>query len=319
MRFSAFTPLGLYRLSGRPAMAKQIYASMINGLGDQYNVEQGQHMEAFCFAAARGIARARRRLQLAIEQKEPTRVSDMLPIREAEYGLTPGQSATMGDRRRALAAAMEYLNVPTALDVEDRLTDAIGSDFVAQILTTATAATATPTNCGDQPMNLVSPNTPMKMIRILDPISILGVNTVSYEVVEQPNDPTEGDLDLVTGDKIVVEPEIEGISETVVVEVLSSSSLKATFTKPHSAGCIGTTWAWPCWRSNKRHTTIVTTIEAATDPEQRRQVDNTMTRIARACSTWGIVAESAPESGETLRFTIGSPSLGFTTVEPVIF
>lgn len=300
-------------------MAKQIYASMIRNLGEQYNVDQGQHMEAFCFASSLGIARARRRLQLAIEQKEPTRVSDMAPIREDEYGLEPSANATMGQRRAALAEAMLYLDAQTKLTVEDTLARVIGDDFVAYVTTTAALATPTPTGCGDQPMNLVSPNTPMKMVRLLDPVSFIGVNTVSFEVVAQPNDPTEGDLSLVTGDKLVIEPEIEGISETITVTIVSPSVLSATFTKPHSAGCIGTSWAWPCWRSDKRQALVVTTIGASTDPEKRRAVNNAMTRSARACSTWGIAAESSPGSGMTMPFTIGSPSLGFTTVASVSF
>src|SRR5215211_3697559 len=77
-KLSAFTPVGLLKMSSRPSRARVIYESMRAALGDQFRTEQGDHVEASLFARAMGIARAQRLLEHAGDQALPRRVAELL-------------------------------------------------------------------------------------------------------------------------------------------------------------------------------------------------------------------------------------------------
>ena len=89
-RLSAFTPLGIFRLSAKPSEAQNIYNALVGSLGGNYNVEHGSRMDGFCYALALALARrgahvvAVARTQGGLEELDDD-------IRKHGHVLTPGR------------------------------------------------------------------------------------------------------------------------------------------------------------------------------------------------------------------------------------
>ncbi|MEJ7728227.1 MAG: hypothetical protein WKG00_03345 [Polyangiaceae bacterium] len=253
-------------------------------------------------------------IERAGRQTLPADVLELLPAREDEYGLLPGPHDTIADRRQAYAARKRQRGGADRLNVERELRAALGDDFLVLRETPIDEAAVWPASAGDQPMNLQRPETPRKLVRILDPISTgFGVvQEVEYERIESES--------LLVGETIVVEPDVLGISERVTVEYVDAGGsqrwLSATFNEPHTAGCMATTAPWPWWRSTKRHSLVVLTEEAAANPVKRNKVHDVMRRLARGVSTWDVTS-SADGLTTTGPFTIGGGMIGITTIGQV--
>lgn len=300
----------MMRLKGGTPLAKRIYDAMRESLSGQFGDPPDPHIDASLYARSKGLARTLLIIERAGRQTLPSHVLEFLPAREEEYGLIPGPHDTIGDRQRAYAARKRQRGGADALNVERELRAALGDDFVTLRRTPIDEAAVWPTNAGDQPMNLQRPTVPRKSIRIPDAIATgLGApQEVEYQLVS--GDP------LLPNDVVVVEPNILGIAERVTVLGVDAGGghryVTATFTKPHTAGCVGTTAPWPQWRSTKRHSLVVLTEAAAADPIKRNKVHDVMRRLARAVSTWDVVATADGET-TTGPFTIGEGLIGVTT------
>ncbi len=321
MLFSKFAPLGLYSLSRKKPLAKQIHDSLVNSLGGQYELGEGSHMGALLFAVAMSKARVATVLKRAQAQRYANDVDHLIPVLEDQYGITPSADWTLADRRAEIARRKERHGVWTPQAIEAALYDALGADFIAYRPLEYSEAAIWPTNCGDSPMVLVQPKTPRKTIELLTPISVgLGApQSVSVSVLTSPSDPTSTAASSPqAGDIFVFDAGNSAIAEAVVVESYISvgliSTLTATFEKPHDAGTKGYTNSFPWWTSTKRHSLVVLTSEAAQDANKRRRVDGIMRRAARGVSTWDIVGGSA---SATDRFLLDEPSLDFTTLASV--
>jgi hypothetical protein len=325
MRFSKFAPLGLYRLSRKKPIAKQIHDSLVNNLGGQYELGEGSHMGALMFALAMSKARTQVVTRRAQAQRYADGVDHLIPVLEDQYGIVPSADWTLADRRAEIARRKVRRGVWTEQAIAAALFEALGADFVAYRPLEQSEAAIWPTDLGDSPMVLVSPNTPRKAIQLLAPISIgLGSpQSVAVALLSAPSNPTStAATSPQPGDVFVFDAGNSAIAERVTVtEFLSGPddgvpdpTIKATFSRPHDAGTRGYTNSFPWWTSTKRHALIVLTADAAQDANKRRRVDGIMKRAARGVSTWDIVAD---DSGDTQQFLLDIPSLDFTTLSPV--
>ncbi len=319
MRLSCFTPLGLLELSGREAKAKSIYRAMVAAHGGQFDMTPGEsHQEAKCFATAIARARADKALARAHQQAYAARVDELLPVREQEFGIVPPWNATFTERRAEVVRRRARPDIWNQVRIAAALQELIGDDFIAYRPTPLADADRWPAALGDQPQNLQLPSVARKLIRITQPITVgLGApQAVTYELVSTPQSPDqEGDADLIAGDSVVVEPEIFGITETVVVAAVTGATFTATFDKPHTTDCLGSTAPYPKWVTTKRHNLVIVTPAAAIDAQIRRSIDTAMRRMVRASSTWDIV--DSADGLVTGSFVIGTSLIGSHTITSV--
>lgn len=319
---SAFTPCGMLSLSSEPSVGEKVYRSLINSLGGNFDVSPGSYFDAWAYATAMGIARGRLTLQRAGNQIEPRKVRELLPVREDEYGLTPGMADTTDERGGALSARMRAPNGGTYGNVYAALRDVLGSKLLAvHALTNAEAAIA-PTNLGDQPMLLADASLPRKLGRLADSITTPGFpSEASYDIIDEPiNAFTET---LIAGDRVVVSPSNTAIAE--VVDVISTgssgghSTFTATFANAHSAGELVVAMPFPLWVSTKRHDLVmVDTLATANDPEWRRKIDEVMVRMVRGVSTWSIIHPTGA-AGHTGTFTVDGGLIGIQTIGDITY
>jgi hypothetical protein len=324
MRFSAFAPLGLYRLSSEIPLARRIYDSMKAQVGDELSMDVGTRQEAFCYASSLAIARAGKKQREGALQGLVAHVTEQLPNLERIYELVPGHTETTYSRKQNLAVAVRRPLVWTATRIEGALQELIGDGFYAYRPTPSSEATLGPAAIGDQPMNLQRANVARKIIRITQPISVgLGApQSVTYELFDAPQSATALSAQLpVTGDRFVVEPNIVGIGETVELTfagtIAGLPKITATFDNPHTNGCLAFTHPYPSWVSTKRHNLVITTPAVAQDPVWRRKIDRAMRRMVRGSSTWAIVQSSDGISTDS--FESGVPNTSVLTLDPITF
>ncbi len=305
-KFSSFTPFGALAFSRKSSRVEAIYRSMIGNLGDSYNTALGSNVEASVYARAREHARARYVIERAVNNANPLKATELLPVLEAEYGLTPGPSAILPQRRAALAARKLLPKGATYGNVTNALSTLLGAGFLGYRVTRASEAVSFPSFGGASPSNFVKPSTVIKQIRITGGISTGLGSPISVGFV--PFDPSGGAVSLVAGDTLVVDPQIDGLTERVTVSAPSSNTFTATFVNAHDPMTFATTQLYPYWTSTQRHSLIVVTPAVALDGDKRQQINELMSRIARGVSTWDIVPSVSATN--TAAFTIGDASLG---------
>lgn len=290
---SCFTPTGMLTLSSEPSHAQPIYETMIASLGGAFKVTQGTHVEASIYARAMAFGELRYLLEHAGDQITAAGVDEMLGLREAEYDVVPGPSDTLAERRAVIASRKLLSRGARRESVEAALAALLGASFVGLRACTPAEIVNTPSTLGDQPANLQLPTVRRCLYRLTPAVSTgLGAaQTVAFTAV----DPTDA-VPLV-GDVIVVEPEIDGIAERTRVEAVGAGTLTATFSNPHTAGCLVTSAPFPYWTGTQRASLIFVEDAAAIAPETRRKMNELLERIMRAPSTWAIVQGTGSSAG----------------------
>lgn len=285
-------------------------------------------MRGFCYATAKAHARARLLLIHAGLQIDPHKLVEMLPLREDEYGVIPGQNDDIDTRRNTVAARMLLPNGASYNAVKTALETLLGDDFVKYHPVTKVEAVTSPTNAGDQPMHFAASTALPKTIRLLQNVTVIGSpQTILYEPIDTPTPIQQipgglvvANTELLQGESLVVGAGLPGQHERVTISQVilsgtppySARQVVATFGKAHPIGTLATTGNYPYWLSSKRHNLIVLTATAAADPEKRRKVNELLDRMLRGVSTWDIVAESSP--GFTGPFTVEGGLIGITTI-----
>lgn len=310
---SAFTPCGFLTLSSQPSHAETIYSALANNLGGNYNLAEGERMEAFCYATAMLFARVRYTLEHAGAQANPYYVTEMLADREREYGVVPGYNDNLETRRRNVAARRMIPRGARREAVVDALTTLLGDNFIYYRTTKPAELVNWPTSLGDQPMNLQVPTVPRKVIRLSTAISVgLGApQTVGYSVFWPSG------IEIQPGDVLTVEPEIVARAEMITVTSATSNTITATFNNAHEPNAFATTQPFPMWAGTQRANLIIVDSASAIDAETRRKVSELLQRILRAPSTWAIV--EATSSTTTGPFTLNVSPLSATTFGTVTF
>lgn len=325
--FSAFTPFCAgFAFSGAPSHGERIYRNLISSIGvDSLSTEEGSRMRAWCYASAMNAARIRYTLEHAGYQLDPLKITEMLPLREAEYGLVPGPNDSLDTRRATLAARILAQKGGDFNNIKNALITLLGDVFVQYIPTAYLDAVLYPANIGDQPMNLVTPRQP-KLLTITDTISLgLGApQWVNYEFFALPSVPDVDaqPTDVFVGETFVVEPGQNLLQETITVSgirelVPGFLELEATFNNPHTGGVLATNMPFPLWCSTKRFNLVVVDAIAAADNETRRKINELLGRMVRAVSTWNIAQEEPLNPGFTGAFRVGVGPLGYQTIGSV--
>ena len=302
---SCFTPCGMLTLSSEPSHAQPIYETMIASLGGAFKVTQGTHIEASIYARAMALAELRYLLEHAGGQVTAAGLDEMLGLREEEYEVVPGPADTLAERRAVIAARKLLSRGARRESIEGALSALLGSLFVGLRACPPAEILNTPTTLGDQPANLQLPTVRRCLYRLTTAISTgLGApQSVAFTAVDPP-----GAVPLV-GDVIVIEPEIDGITERVTVTAVAGSTLTATFTNPHTAAALATSAPYPYWTGTQRASLIFVTDAAAIDPETRRKLNELLERMMRAPSTWAIVQGTGASAGP---FTLDASPLDAT-------
>lgn len=332
--FSCFTPFGAgFCFSGAPSHGETIYRSMISNLGaslESLSTEEGSRMRAFCYANAMHFARVRYTLEHAGYQLDPLKVTEMLFLREAEYGMVPGPYDSIDDRRAALAAKLLLPKGGWLNNIRTVLDTLLGDDFVQYIPTPFTDAVVSPPQCGDQPMNFLPDGRLPKLVRLLDPIT-MGLGSpqwVRYDVVELPTIPDQENPALPTqtllvGETLVVDPGHNVANERIQVFGLrelvpGTKELWTILNQPHAANALASNFNYPYWLSTKRYNLCVLASGAAADPEIRRKVHNMLNILTRGVSTWAIVQEDPLNPGNTGVFLADTSGSDTQTCENVV-
>lgn len=323
MKTSAFTPTGLLKLRGEEPLAQRIYGATRAALGPELAGQPASFVDCFAFAFALGVARGATLLERAFGQMLPSEVTDLLGAQEEEYGIIPSPTASITERRRALAARMLLPGGAGRLNAENALRSLLGDRFVAYRTTESAERGVWPPALGDAPQNFVDAEVARKLVHVTPAISI-GLSA-SQAVAYVPVEPLAeaGTLhSLAVGDRVVVEPELLARAEVVTVLALgedptSGPTFTGVFNQAHEPGCWATTMPFPMWTSTQRHSLVVVEALAALDPEVRRQVHELMDRIARGVSTWALVQATGPRQAGP--FLLDKSPLGATPFGTVTF
>jgi hypothetical protein len=318
-RFSSLAPFGQLEFSSKPSVFQNVYQSMVNSLGGQYDLTVGGHNEATVYARARGIARAKQALRRAGNQTRPMKTVELLPLQEQGYGLVPNETDTILTRQQSLAARMLLSRGATRENVETQLRAILGAAFVGYRTLAAGEVTSWPADPSPGPGTFprVDGAVVAKYVRFVDPVSVVGVATVHYAAL----DPTQGTVSLTAGDVMTVQLETLGLAERVTVTSVGVDAVGqffiATFANAHDIGASGIVGSVPVWQSTQRIAFIEVTSAAALSIETKRKVDDVMNRIARGVSQWALVQPTTAGATTMGPFTLGVSPLGAVPVGTV--
>lgn len=333
---SAFTPCGMLAMSSKPTHAERFYRAMVGTLTApdgraSMSVAEGSRMDAFCYASAMAMARTRYLLEHAGHEIQATHVTENLAKREDEYGSVPSDGDTVAARRAVLVARRLLPSGAAQTNVENALSELLGTDFLAYVPTPLGSEVVSPATIAAAPMNLQRAEIPNTLLRLVDAIS--GNMPASYTIRVDALDPatstttesgsTVTSLRVSVGDKVVVSANTPNMAEVVTITAVGISAgppayrtITATFTKPHVADAVCVVGDWPYWHSTKRLSLVVLTIAAAEDAEKRRKVNDQMQRQARGVSRWQIAGGVTGSAGP---FKVGVGQLGVTPIGTVAF
>jgi hypothetical protein len=313
---SAFTPFGLLEFSGEPSIAERINDALwANVNGGRENFAQDGHMAAKMYADSMGLAWLLQATRRAEANLDPAQAYDLLPALEESYGLVVSETATLADRRAALAVAERIGAGGNVANLTQALADLLGSAFVQLRIPTYAESSVYPASPGNGPGLFGAPSMARVMGKTTTALST-GLDGTTPHVIGYTDisGSAPSSLERVQkGMSLVVEPEHPDLAERVNVTtatVTGSATFTATFTKPHPAGVEFVAMPWPYWFSTKHHYLVEVTTSAAQDPESRRKIHDLMRRMVRGVSTWAICGSAGP-------FTIGSSTLGIIGVTPI--
>ncbi|WP_394847410.1 hypothetical protein LZC95_08085 [Pendulispora brunnea] len=291
--FSLFTPFGMLDFSSLSTQAEAIYRSMVASLEQGIDMSPGSPDEAETYADAMALARASYTLQRAANSLDPRRATELIPNLERDYDVRPAPSDDLYARRMRLAALQHLPRGGSYLNIRAALNDLLAEDFVAYVVNSGGQTIPDAASVGSV-ANFQPEGVPPKFLRLLEPITDLNV---PLRVAYEPMDAFAGDAVLTTGDAVVVSAEGTSQAERVVVSdpqvIDGERTFVGTFRTAHDVGSIVTTMDFPSWSGVQRTATIVLRAAAAIDSEKRRRVHELLRRMARAVSTWAIVAPSA--------------------------
>lgn len=317
MRFSAFAPFGHLRFSSRPTHGQRIYGDMARQLGGGENYSEGFDSLAMArvYANAMAFARGLYTLERAGNQYRPDRALEILPALERDFGLIPDPGDRLGERRRALAAAMRIARGARRSNVESVLRDVLGEHFIAYITTDAEDAalsTEDPASVGVY----APPGTQRSVFRLLDPVLMPGApNAVRYESVAGARP------ELLAGDRVIVDAGDYGRAEAVTIEGVEvstdgASNLTATFLHPHDRGTVIATGRHPNQTTSKRHNVIVLSEEAIRVDRLRNKANRVLRRLLRGVSTWTLTC--ADPGAPAVEYVSSDELVGAGTTPPVV-
>lgn len=298
-----------FRCSSKKPLGQVLYEQILESQGPAYQHEvMAGPVAGRAFALAMMVARANSTLERAAEQADPLKVYDLLLAKEREYSLTPAPDATLGERRQALAAAMKLSIGPRRANVEYQLQTLLGEDFVAWVTNESDADAAFPLSpwldCG-----IFRSPVLWKTIRVTPKVAFTGTPLTVQWTHEAGDTGT-----LTVGDKLVVAPGETGQQDLITITARTSSTLTATFARPHEAGAMAIRRPWPFWMSTAKHSLVVVRNGRAQDRVLRKKVALLLHKLLGATSTWDVVEENTT-AGTTGGFL---PGVSQPSISPIL-
>lgn len=308
--FNAFEPFGLWEFGGEP-IAQRIYEGFKKNMGAAFHGQPGDDNDTDLFCTSIQFAIVQQiQTQSALEVL-PSRMYQTLRTNERDLGIIPRKGQSLADRRATVAAGLLIPRGGTRINLNQILTAALGNEYVGIFVQPWADATMVPAD-EETGIQYRRSSEPFSIVRIVDPVSIGGEETVEYEIVSG--------VRLRAGDMLLVEGEDRPRAE--VVEVLATTSsggvrtLTADFTSPHDPATMATTGPYPMIQTSKRHIYVMLTDAAIDDPELVRIAHRVMARTVRGVTTWSVCVENTPGSGISGPYTYTSP-FGLTPMEEI--
>lgn len=281
------------------ADATTVYQAMRDAVGDSYALTG--HADASLWARASGLAAALATIQTAQDQALPSRITDLLPGVEPEYGLVPSPGATLADRRAALAARMLPPLGASRPVLESQLRALLGTGFVSYVTHDNVAR---PVDPSAGPGLFLSPFAKRKLLRLTrDLVPLPGPAVLPLQAV--PIEP--GGAVLVAGDVVVIDPDAGSLAERLTVTTVGPSTLAVAPTRGHEHGAIVTTQPWPYWIGTRRHVVVFVTDAVVADAPALQRIHALLAVVLRAPTKWSVVSRTG--------MRLGIDPLGTSTLE----
>jgi hypothetical protein len=320
MKFSAFAPFGALQFKAGQPIERSFYDAIIRALGEGsgLSVEPGSFTDCFAFMAARLIGFAARKLDRGADQMFAQKVYDLLAVHEAEHKIVPSPTATIPQRKRALLAKKQGRQGSRPAALGEQLRTLLGADFVGLHIIEPSERAVWPADLNDQPMLLAPADMDRKIATNILPIS---VNLGSPHVLPYISiDPAleDGSGIFRVGDKVILEPEILGRCERLVVNDVGTTTINNTTyntitvtpNNAHEPLCTIASIPYPLWMSTQREMVIVVKPSVVQSTSKMRQIHNLLDQSVTGVSTWAVVQESPAGSGQFGQLTLDDPVLG---------
>lgn len=300
----AFGIFGHFAFSSKPTHGRSIYTSLVDGMGDAYNTDFNSYQQGRLYAQSICLASAQYQLDRALNNRDPSKATELLGQLENDFQVTPGTHATLKQRRDFLAALFMVARGNSQEAIELALTILLGSDFVSYDHFDPSTWPTSPGAVG-----VFAPtNSSIKQFRILSSIYVTGVSVnVPYSTSDQSDDP-------IPGETYCVDPDPRRAIEQVTIEDVldpgtSFSSIITTFANAHDFGAFAVR-PYPLWLSARRYSTVTIKLAAAIDPEKRRLINELMSRAVRATAQWCVVSDQ----GDFVLDSSTAGLIGYTTL-----
>ena len=301
-KFSCFAPFGILAFSGAPSEMEGQYRALSGQLDAAFDPADPNN-EAEKYATARHLARVNLTLKRAGYQRDVAKALDLLPLREADYNVTPGPYDYPLQRNQRLSALKLLPLGGTTSNITAALSALLGPGFLRLRTVAATELVASLPTSAFQPLGKVA-----KFLQLVYPIAVVGSQWATYQNLDTT---IAAPVTLALGDVVTVQGENNSQAETVTVTGLRSVAaglqFQATFTQEHDVGSTVTTMPFPRWTSSQSFLYVEVTAAVAGNPVQRQAIDAIMSKLVRGTVEWGTVSAA---SGLLTQFQIASTPLG---------
>lgn len=311
--FSRLNPFPV-AFSHRPSTTEQVYREVRDSVGAAFDLDTPGFDAAHFYAHARAIARAKSTLRRAAISADPVRATvELLENHEADYGIVTSGGLRPHQRRARLAVAASLPLGGNLANIFATLSAALGTRFLGLRVLTPAEATVVPSSPTAGAGVYASRARPRVALKLVDPIAWNGgaqwVDCVPLSPLEFPDLPQ-------ANTKAVLEPDVDGLAETVTILGARRSGsviqLEIENLRPHGAGAPLVTGPSPLQWSTKR--TYLVAIKMALGEERyATQVHEIMRRLVRGVSTWRILALST-DPGTAPALALASSRVGFTAL-----
>lgn len=279
-QWSNFAPFGEFAFSGEDSESEKIYNAQTKSLGPAF---EGAQAEAETYADAMCFGVARLQIQAAGAQDDPTQVNYLIDALEKDWRIYPQPGATLDERRAELAFRQGYANGALETAIEAGLSALLGTLFINWRPMDRNAYNEVMTNT-TYPVHSPLRRTPIKKIVLRDTI-FPGTQTVTYSRVLDDGNP------ILTGEKLVVEPGVNGLEDVVTVTAATATTLTATFAFTHDADSPATTGPMIRWTSNQRHSMVIVHPDVLANSALMNKIHEFMRRTMPGVSTWIVCPE----------------------------
>ena len=317
MKYSAFTRYGFFRYSSETPEPLKFYNALGAQMDQAFDTTPGQpnseDNEAEKFALAYHLARISVTIKKTGNQRDVSKATDLLPLREEDFFATPGPFDTLWQRQQRLLALRALPLGATQSNIASALQATLGADFLKLRTMGPTEQT-----WSQGPSNFTQPGRPAKLLQLVTPVVVTGSQVTVTVANLDPTIPTpiwlnQGDIIMVQGENSSLSEKIQ-ISNPAAGTVSGQQTFTAGFANPHDVGATVFSGNYPDWQNQQSFLFVEVSAAAAADPVRRGKVDAIMAKLARGTCQWATVA---PSGGNLGPFTLNVSGLGTATVGAV--